>query len=401
MHDRRDGVEERQRVLAGQRADRVGQRGRGEGAGGDDDAVPIVRRQRHLLAADLDQRMRRQRLRDGRGKAVAIDRQRAAGRNLMGVGGPHDQRAEPPHFLMQQADGVGFPVVGAERVGAHQFGQAVGLVDLGAAHRPHFVQHGRHAARRDLPRGLAAGEAAADNVNGLLLCRCHEQYLAHGPAKWEPVIMGGEAECGSSLSLRGRWLPASQWEPAAAAAIEMSPAIAQLYTLGGNSAAERQPDDGLLRLRLPAALHPRLHPGRPAGADRLLNKGKASPEAERKAVQLAVQWLDRRMGPILNTTKRLARADFRHRDDDRNYDCYDTTRNAVSLLLVLREWGLLRHHTISDPEYRGRFLLGQTPHNTAVLKDRKSGTEWVVDLWTKAYGELPDVMTVEKWLKED
>jgi hypothetical protein len=114
-----------------------------------------------------------------------------------------------------------------------------------------------------------------------------------------------------------------------------------------------------------------------------------------------VQWLDRRVGPTLDMTKRLARADFRHRDDSRNYDCYDTTRNAVSLLLVLREWGLLRHHTISDPQYRGRFLFGQTPHNTAVLKDTKTGTEWVVDLWTKAYGELPDVMTVEQWLRED
>ena len=63
MHDRRDGVEEGQRVLAGDPADGVGQRGRGERAGRDDHVVPVRRRQRHLLAHDLDQRMRGERLR--------------------------------------------------------------------------------------------------------------------------------------------------------------------------------------------------------------------------------------------------------------------------------------------------------------------------------------------------
>ena len=58
MHDRRDGIEERQRVLAGELADRVGQRRRGEGAGRDDDVVPVRGRQAgDLLARDFDQRM--------------------------------------------------------------------------------------------------------------------------------------------------------------------------------------------------------------------------------------------------------------------------------------------------------------------------------------------------------
>lgn len=186
-----------------------------------------------------------------------------------------------------------------------------------------------------------------------------------------------------------------------ASALEMSYAITQMY-----ASVEAPPPTAdriticygfVCRLRT----HLDLTPGdRKALAD-LLNKGKATPEAERQALRLAVQWLDRRMGPILNTTRRVARADIRHRDDARNYDCYDTTRNAVSLLLVLREWGLLRHHTISDPRYRGTLIFGQTPHNTAVLKDRASGQEWVLDLWPKAYGELPDVMPIERWMTEN
>ena len=62
MHDRRDGVEEGELGLAGELLDGGGQRRRGERAGGDDDAVPVGRRQAGDLAAlDGDQRVRGER----------------------------------------------------------------------------------------------------------------------------------------------------------------------------------------------------------------------------------------------------------------------------------------------------------------------------------------------------
>ena len=133
----------------------------------------------------------------------------------------------------------------------------------------------------------------------------------------------------------------------------------------------------------------------------IMAAGRASAVAERAAVQKAVVWFDRRMGPILGTSKRVAKADFRYFDDKHNYDCWDTTRNTTSLLLVLREWGLLKHHAIGDPKYRGNTLVLQTPHNTAVLVDRATKVEWVVDLWPRGYLQPPDVMTVQKWVTED
>ena len=87
-------------------------------------------------------------------------------------------------------------------------------------------------------------------------------------------------------------------------------------------------------------------------------------------MQKAVVWFDRRMGPVIGTNKRVAKADFRYFDDKHNYDCWDTTRNTTSLLLVLQEWGLLKYHTVGDPHYRGNALVLQTPHNTAVLVER-------------------------------
>ncbi|MDQ8732709.1 hypothetical protein [Bradyrhizobium sp. LHD-71] len=133
----------------------------------------------------------------------------------------------------------------------------------------------------------------------------------------------------------------------------------------------------------------------------IMAKGKASAAAERAAVQSAVVWWDKRLGPVLGTTTRVPRADFRHNADKSNYDCWDTTRNITSLLLLLQDWGYLRHHTVADPRYRGNVLVLQTPHNTPVIKERAGGGEWAVDMWTVGYAQPPQVMTVAQWMTED
>ena len=128
-------------------ADGLRQRRRGERAGRDDHAVPLGRRQRHFLAHDLDQRMAR--------RAPAVMAAEKPSRSTasappagtwLASAARITSEFEPAHLLVQQADGVVLAIVGAERIGADQFGQAVGLVRLGAARRPHLVQHDRHAA---------------------------------------------------------------------------------------------------------------------------------------------------------------------------------------------------------------------------------------------------------------
>ena len=110
----------------------------------------------------------------------------------------------------------------------------------------------------------------------------------------------------------------------------------------------------------------------------IMAAGRASAAAERAAVQKAVVWFDRRMGPILGTNKRVAKADFRYFDDKHNYDCWDTTRNTTSLLLVLREWGLLKHHAIGDPRniaaIRWCCRRRTTPRCWSIAPPRSSGS---------------------------
>jgi hypothetical protein len=141
-------------------------------------------------------------------------------------------------------------------------------------------------------------------------------------------------------------------------------------------------------------------PGDRAALTQILASGHASAVAERAAVQRAVIWFDRRMGPVIGTNKRVANADVRALDDKHNYDCWDTTRNVTSLLLVLQQWGLFKFHVVGDPHYRGNPFAMQLPHNTAVLVDRATKVEWVVDMWPRGYAQPPDVMTLAQWQKE-
>lgn len=189
--------------------------------------------------------------------------------------------------------------------------------------------------------------------------------------------------------------------PQAASAVEMNPQVAALYT----SVSIFPPSANSMTVCYGFTCRRReildFTPADRNALSQILSQGRASAAAERAAVQKAVVWFDRRMGPVIGTDKRVAKADFRYFDDKHNYDCWDTTRNTTSLLLVLQEWGLLKYHAVGEPRYRGNPLVLQTPHNTAVMVDRATGVGWAVDMWPRGYLQPPDVMTVERWVTED
>lgn len=132
----------------------------------------------------------------------------------------------------------------------------------------------------------------------------------------------------------------------------------------------------------------------------LLARGRASPQAERRAVAAAVAWFDRRIGPQAGTAGRIARAGFLTKTGPGQMDCIDTSRNVTSLLLILHELRLMKHHDVDGPVARGMLVDGRGPHATAVLREVRSGQKWAVDNWTRGYGEAPDVMLLEQWMSE-
>jgi len=130
---------------------------------------------------------------------------------------------------------------------------------------------------------------------------------------------------------------------------------------------------------------------------KLLAPGKASAAAERRAIGAAGAWFDRRMGPVAGTTGHVARANRYYMFDKRQMDCVDSSRNTTSLLLVLEQLKLLRHHDVAEPVARGYLIDGRPPHVTAVLVEKATGTEWSVDSWTRSYGQAPEIMQLSQW----
>jgi hypothetical protein len=133
----------------------------------------------------------------------------------------------------------------------------------------------------------------------------------------------------------------------------------------------------------------------------LLAAGKASAKAERRAVAAAGAWFDRRIGPVVGTRNHVARAGAAYMYDPQQFDCIDSSRNTTSLLLILDQLGLLRHHAVDVPVSRGLFIDGRPPHTTAVLVEKRSGEKWSVDAWTRGYGQAPEIMPLSRWKTED
>ena len=117
VHDGGYGVEEGKRIFAGQFTNGACQSFGRQRATGDDDFFPIFGdRACNFFAADFDQGLRFQcRLHGGR-KSLPVDGQRSPGRDLIGIGGLHDQGVQATHFLMQQSDRVEIGIVGAKRI---------------------------------------------------------------------------------------------------------------------------------------------------------------------------------------------------------------------------------------------------------------------------------------------
>lgn len=129
----------------------------------------------------------------------------------------------------------------------------------------------------------------------------------------------------------------------------------------------------------------------------MLAAGKASAAVERKAIGNAGAWFDRRFGAVAGTKGHVARAGRDYMFDRRQLDCIDSSRNTTSLLLVLDQLKLLRHHEVSEPVARGYLIDGRPPHVTAVLIEKATGAEWSVDSWTRAYGQAPEIMQLSVW----
>jgi hypothetical protein len=77
-------------------------------------------------------------------------------------------------------------------------------------------------------------------------------------------------------------------------------------------------------------------------------------------------------------------------------DCIDESVNTSLYLTLLENIGLMRFHTVEDRVTRGYFIFGY-PHTTAVIRETKSGQEYVVDSWFFDNGKPPVIIPLDTW----
>jgi len=120
-----------------------------------------------------------------------------------------------------------------------------------------------------------------------------------------------------------------------------------------------------------------------------------SPAMERQRIAQAVALMEILVGETTRT----------HRDRPRNgsdpqganqMDCIDESTNTTTYLKLLARDGLLHWYTVEDRATRGWFLFGW-PHTTAVIRERPSGKDYVVDSWFLENGRPPFIVPLTRW----
>ncbi len=130
----------------------------------------------------------------------------------------------------------------------------------------------------------------------------------------------------------------------------------------------------------------------------ILKRGSRSPEAERAAISKAVQWQEKRVGPVVGSFNDIGGLDMSNGNVRGQMDCIDEATNTTSLLAYAGSQGWLKYHRVARPASRGFFFDGKYPHASAVVVDTTTDVPWVVDSWRLSNGEPPDILHMSRWL---
>jgi len=131
-----------------------------------------------------------------------------------------------------------------------------------------------------------------------------------------------------------------------------------------------------------------------------MRNGRASPAAERKALGTVIRSYTARLPKQLGGSPDAPKSPPSLSGTHGQMDCLDVSANTTSLLLVLKERGLVVHHDVEEPSSRGLLLDGRYPHTSAVVSEIGSGTAWAVDPWSREPGGNPDIIPLAQWKQE-
>ena len=122
----------------------------------------------------------------------------------------------------------------------------------------------------------------------------------------------------------------------------------------------------------------------------------ADSESERAQIARAIARLEQLVGDQAGTFDDQPRNSGSFRGT-RQLDCVAETTNTTIYLLLMKEKGLLRWHSVGNPKHRGLLNL-KFPHNTAVLIEKGSNRPYAVDSYFHANGRPPEIVPLASWI---
>ncbi len=129
----------------------------------------------------------------------------------------------------------------------------------------------------------------------------------------------------------------------------------------------------------------------------IFKRPSKTPEAEREKIATAISKMETYISHLIGTEEDQAKAPI-FKQSDFELDCIDETVNTSKFLRFLSQEGLLAHHKIGRPAYRGIGSNFMYPHNTATIVEIETNDIYVVDSYVYENALRPDMRPLGEWL---
>jgi len=140
-----------------------------------------------------------------------------------------------------------------------------------------------------------------------------------------------------------------------------------------------------------------LHQSEWKQVERILKNSKNA-KAERQKIAKAIARMEKLTGDLAETSGDLPKAPI-IKKSNQELDCIDETVNTHKYLTFFEKAGLLKFHIIGKPAFKGFFINGVYPHNSAAVIEKETRQIFVVDSYIYANGKEPVIRTHEDWMK--
>ena len=130
-----------------------------------------------------------------------------------------------------------------------------------------------------------------------------------------------------------------------------------------------------------------------------VKRDSRSPYEERQMIASAIATMETITGEIVGTKNDKGGVlENEYIGDKTKQDCVDESATTTSYLNFLIEHELIFLHEIVVPQSRGALIDGRWPHFSAVIRDKTTKKQYVVDSWFRDNGKPPVIMELQDWV---